>query len=330
MTVPWPMNIMTREAGEHRKLITHPKKIVDRRYISPEGECIEPSKILIPDGEYYVEVKEQGHFHIYARDEWGIYTLYGRRQGVDGNYNDVYNAIRDSVPMPEIPKCSAIAVELIWPGHPDSSVPTAIKDCPHLLEIVALGIAIYDGHIYQENNISYLKSRSILEEIFGVAGCAHLLDMREVDQRNKGQVISNLLHEAKCLGIEGFVLKRYAYDEWWKIKGIAEADVFITGFKVSDSDTYRGMVTAIEIGVYSNDGEKIIDMGNVSGFSDDEKSAMTTAYQLYGTDESNPYIFKVLRVTYQERSSRGKLKHGFFNAWRTDKDETDCTEDQFD
>lgn len=327
MDLQWPMNVLTRSTGDSFKLITHPQKIIGREYLTPDGDCTDTSKIKIPDGTYYVEKKEQGHFHIYARDANGIYTMFGRRLGVDGAFNDVYPKINGHIDLPSIPINTAIAVELVWPGHPDSAIPTAIKDSPHVLRIKGLGIAISHGKDAKEYNFSYEYARKIMIYMIGHKNCVEQHGKYTLDKHNKPLVIKELLGISNHLGIEGWVLKGKGYSDWWKLKGIQEADVFITGFKISESDTYDGQITAVEIGVYENG--RLIHMGRVSGFDDNEKTLMTRAFHYHGTGNANPYLYRVLRITYQEVAAKGKLKHGFFDSWRDDKDHSDCEINQF-
>ena len=141
-----------------------------------------------------------------------------------------------------------------------------------------------------------------------------------------------LLNMAELQHQEGYVLKVMACDGWWKLKGINEADVYVTGFKISDADTRKGMVTAVEVAVVNKE-HYSVNMGNVSGFNLEEMGKMTEAYNKYGLTRNgpnkNPYFGKVLRVIYQEIAGQGKMKHGFFDCWRDDKNQTSCWTTQF-
>jgi len=332
----WPMNKLTKATGSTRKLIVKPVNAVSRAYIGRDARgnpCItgDASKIKVPPGTYYCEDKEQGHFYIYARDYYGNYTMYSRRIGVSGSYTNIYPKLKGKTELPSLPLKTAVAVELVYPGHPDSSVPTGIKECPQNLRAIAHGLAIYMGAVCMDQKILYMNSRKILEKIFGSRNCVRYFKLK-LEKETTVSRVNTLLRSAEHRGIEGFVLKEYAYKNWFKIKRVQEADVFVTGFKISNSQTYDGQVTALLIGVLDRN-KKVIPMGSVSGLNDELKQEISKSIEFrgYNFDEvlGPKFLRKVLRVTYQEVASKGKLKHGFFDGWRDDKDWTECTMDQF-
>ena len=323
--IEWPMDIMTRSTGDSRVLHVKPKNCIDRSHIKPVGlgyEITNENKIKIPNGSYHVEVKAGGHFHVYSRDSLGNYAMHGRRLSVDGHYIDIYHKLEGRTPLPELPFNTAIALELVWPSFPDSSVPTGIKDCPEDLRVKAFGLAIYRGVAYIGSDETYGSARKKLIQMFGIENVIETYGEIFLDRRTKRTSLEGLLTDAKRNLIEGCVLKKFAYKDWWKLKGMHEADVFITGFKISKSDTYYGQVTAVEVGVYDDEGN-VIPMGRVSGFKDYDKIAMT--------EDSASYIHRPIRILYQERASQGLLKHGSFESWREDKTDKDCKyTEQFD
>lgn len=336
--IQWPMNVLTRPAGENRKLQVHPKELVSRsairRDVNGKFKSIPLSEIKLmkeigtdPRSRLtlYVEVKQQGHRHFYCRDFGGRYHMYGRRLNVGGEYPDLISKIENDMTLPDIPRETVIDCELIWPGHPDSEVPTAIKECPEELRMVAFGAPIVLGETYlNEDSLSYKKGRVGLIELIGQEFIIKKGFPIIFTPENASENIIRLLEEADIACIEGWVLKQESYYGWWKLKGISEADVFVTGFKISESETRYGMVTAVVIGVYNEKTKSIINVGSVSGFDEDAMHCMTRAYKKYETAD-NPYYLKVLRVQYQELTNKGNLKHAFFDGWRDDKDWKDCT-----
>ena len=316
--IEWPMDVLTRSTGESRVLRVKPKKCIGRSYLRPEGDSLvvtDENKIKIPNGEYFTENKSAGHFHVYARNSDGYYSMFGRRLGVDGQYIDIYPKLKGRTPLPELPNETAVSLELVWPDFPDSSVPTAIKECPEELRAEAFGLAIYRGESYVDIEEPYRNARKKLIQLFGLENLIPSIGALYLDRRTKKATIEGLLTSAKRHGLEGYVLKNFAYKDWWKLKGLHEADVFITGFKISKSETYYGQVTAVEVGVYDDEGN-VIPMGRVSGFKDFEKTAMT--------NDSHQYMNRTIRVLYQERASQGLLKHGSFESWREDKSAKEC------
>lgn len=332
--IPWPMNLLTRQAGERRVLVNKPKEITPRSNLKIDHDdgmlkIVDPRKIRVHDIVVYPEVKEQGHFHYICRDFGGNYHVYGRRQNVDGNYTDIVDKFSEEF-LPYLPHETVIGGELIWPGHPDSEVPTAIKDHPEELQFKAFCIPINKGK--DLSDCTYIDSCRLLNqylipEMQVVRGSA--IPLRS--EKDVAVVLQNLIVEAKKKKIEGWVLKEAGNSGWWKIKGVKEADVFVTGCKVSKSDTQFGMVTSVTIGCMGPEG--VVDMGAVTGFDLYEKNQMTEAYRTkrrFGNQFEIKYHGRVLRVVYQEIAGKGKLKHGVFDGWRDDKIDIDCPLSQFE
>lgn len=334
--VQWPMNVLTRQAGDTRKLITHPVEITPRVNLKPDSNgkllIVDRTKIKIKNVVLYPEVKEQGHFHFYCRDASGNYSMIGKRPSVTGKYIDILDKFTaQGRQMPPIPEETVIATELIWPDHPDTDVPTGLKECPNQLKVRGLGLAIYKGLNLHEENISYNNGRYLLDKVFPEKWLVEKFEpITFKGEMHSATMIEALLIRAKKYKIEGFVLKEKAYSGWWKLKGCREGDVFITGCKISTSDTQYGMVTAVTIGCMGPDG--VINMGSVTGFTIDDKIRMTQAYRQetrFSNNFEKNYLGRVIRVVYQEIAGKGKLKHGFFDGWRDDKIDRDCGIDQF-
>lgn len=351
----WPMSLLTKPVGEKdRKLIVHPKDSIIRSGIkrndSGKLEIWDESKIKIPYGAYFPEDKEQGHRHIWCKDNEGNFHLYGRRLNVKGTYTDIlvekklWQCREFMDKMPYLKRGSALDLELCWDGHPDSEIPTAIKDHPDQLHPYFFAVLIWDNKmLFGDNSLNYLNGRELLEKVVssnGKKGIDPVQYMTKVYKRilltkeNRTEYLNTLMNKAEEIGKEGFVLKKSSAAGWYKVKGINEADVFVIGFKISNSETLKGQVTGVRIGVVRHnsvkqDDKSLIDMGNVSGFNQEERDAMTSAYNKYGTTSKNPYMHKVLRVMYQEVAGKGKMKHGFRECWREDKSWLSCSYSQF-
>lgn len=335
-TIEWPMNVLTKSTGKRRRLISAPDAGVKRESIQPSGDgfVVKPDGVLLPAGRrYFIETKEQGHFHYFARNIDGEYSMYGKRETVCGNYRDIWPLVEKGLKdkLPGIPPETAFAIELIWPGHQDSKVPTAIKECPEQLEIRALAVAIYKGVLIAGTDMGYTRGRRILKHCFESHQIVELhgaIDIEYGDAERNAKVLSYWLERAKLEEIEGYVLKSAHYSGWYKLKGIRECDAFVIGFKISESDTYYGQVTSLELGMWDEDAQKTIPVGRASGFPDELKNQLTASYKEHGTEVTNPFMFKACRVTYQEIGTRGGIKHGFFDGWREDKSSEDCLLEQ--
>lgn len=330
----WPINLLTIEAGQKRRLLVKPIDITPRENIRPDNSGIlriaDVSKIKQCEKLIYPEVKEAGHFHFYARDAEGSYGVYGKRENVDGYYIDIFDKL-NTMHLPPIPLETVVSMELVWPGHPDCQVPTAIKNFPHKLQMKAFGVPIYKGTDLQgSKSLAYPKARSLLSSIIPPEMLVDMFMPRLLTDKYTTKIIlEDLLKIARKRKIEGMILKEAGYAGWWKLKGIKEGDAFIIDFYVSDSETQYGLVTSVEIGCYATDGS-IKGLGSITGFDIETKKEMTAAYNRYrDCSNENPFMHKVLRVLYQEIAGKGKLKHGFFDGWRDDKTEEECQVEQF-
>lgn len=326
----WPMNILTKPVGEKdRKLIIHPKEAILRKGIrrNQKGELsiIDPKAVKIPDGTYCLERKEQGHRHFLVRGEDNdVAAVYGRRLNVDKTYTNIYPKLKAS-PLAKIwyqlPKNTVLDFELCWPGHPDSEVTTAIKECPEELHPYFFSAPIVEGeNMMGKNSDAWFEGRKQLRKWVGKEYMTKGYKPIYLEGENKAKVLTHLLRYADKMDWEGFVLKELFCDGWWKLKGTNEADVFIIGFKISKAETRMGLATAVKIAVYKK-GE-VFPMGNVSGFKVEVMEDMTA--------HPAKYMNRALRVVYQEIAGKGKMKHGFFDGWRDDKSPSECSYAQFE
>jgi ATP-dependent DNA ligase len=339
----WPMTELTLPSGEKdRKLQIHPKAAVERKGLKRDSEgklrIADPKAIKIkiprqvPAVMIFPEMKEAGHRHFLARDENGEYSCFGRRLNVEKTYTDIYPKLK-GWQHPELPTRTVVDFELVWPGHPDSEVVTAIKECPEELEMRAFSIPIYKGrNLIGTNSLNYIDGRKLLMRVLKYKKyITKRYTPIKLTRDNQIQVLEALLNKAEELDIEGFVLKEMSTLGWYKLKGINEADVFVIGFKISNAETRKGMVTAVRVAVMDGLDEKYV--GNVSGFNIGEMNEMTEAYNKFGDKsegyDANPFMYKTLRIVYQEQAGQGGLKHAFRDCWRDDKAAESCTMDQF-
>jgi len=327
------MSILTKPVGEKdRKLLVHPKPAVDRSAIRKAGAefIIDPSGChLDHNKQYFVEEKAAGHRNLLARDASGKKHCYGRRLNVKKEYADIWEKVK-KMPQPDLPKETVVDFEMVWPGHPDSEVVTAMKECPEELRMRCFAVPILCGKLQILNNsLSYIEGREELVGLVGKENCTKRFTSLYPHNEARFMVddVAFYLEYAKAQNLEGFVLKEKSCAGWWKLKGILEADVFITGFKISTAETRRGMVTAVEVSVMDGDKERYI--GNVSGFNLEEMDNMTRAYNLYKVTPKNHYFKQVIRIQYQEMAGKGGLKHAFRDVFRTDKNWESCSMEQF-
>lgn len=116
-----------------------------------------------------------------------------------------------------------------------------------------------------------------------------------------------ILSWAKKRGYEGFVLKKYNYDGWYKVKVLNTVDCFVTALVPGIR-----AVGSVRVAVFDNG--NVVEIGTVSGFSNDE---------LYALSKND--FGRVLECQCQGVASRGKLRHARFVRWRDDLERIDCT-----
>lgn len=326
----WPMNLLTRASGEEgRKLLVHPKAIVKREAIRLVGKTyvvdLKGLAVRKFPFKFYVEYKEQGHRHFLSRDNDYEIRMHSRRLNVDGEFTDIWPRLdgrvaKDFLP-PTLTRGLVYDGELVWDGHPDSEIPTAIKSFPEKLRFRIFSRPVHNGTAdLLGRSVHYYAQRQWLIEHVGAQRLTkrHGGRWEAHDPADLAMLLSRLLREARRLGVEGFVLKERANDGWWKLKGCDTVDAVVMGLKISDSDTRSGLATSVRIGVY--DKGKLVPLGSACGFDETEMEDMTA--------HPKRYIGRVVSIQYQERTSKGKLKHGFFSQWRVDKNPHECTLEQ--
>lgn len=114
-----------------------------------------------------------------------------------------------------------------------------------------------------------------------------------------------LLSEASLHSYEGWVLKNYNYQEWWKLKKVKTIDLIITGI-VEGEGKYSGMVGSLVC--CTSEGYEV---AAISGMTDEQRAAMSF--------DDSP-IGKVVEVAYQYVGAKGRLRHPRFKCFREQKD----------
>lgn len=186
----------------------------------------------------------------------------------------------------------------------------------------------------------YRKRRQLLEQRIGELAHVEHLDLVEVHYDNFQERLDDILMH----GREGAVLKHLDKQYFpgkrpmWnqiKLKQEMTDDVIITGFAPptrdytgKNKDTwkywegvdpvtenyYRGLIGSITIGKY--DGEKLVDLGTVTGLTDTLRRDMT--------DNQEKYIGTVIKIQAMEKSEYGVYRHANFVGWHPDKNAHEC------
>lgn len=135
-------------------------------------------------------------------------------------------------------------------------------------------------------------------------------------------------------GIEGGILKNKdsvyhpgarKANTWYKVKTERSAEVVVVGFTdANEGKTGRwlGKIGAIRYGAYSAAGE-LVELGQCSGMTDADRD--------YWTDlrEHGGWEGKVIEIKYNDLVGDGTPRHPQYKTERFDKNEHECTMEQF-
>ena len=240
------------------------------------------------------------------------YTFYmspsGRLQGWGRTYR---SDLEISVKRPSIKNCdwwydlqqipirSAVDGELIVLDGNSGDVATALAEDPTRLIFVPFAVPYWNDQLLHHEDVGVGMSIALAN---GLGFVKTYLDEIPLDRES-------LLSGAEELGIEGWVLKRHNYTDWWKLKSTKTIDLEVVGFKDGEGK-YLGLVGALIV-------QAIIDgvpteLASISGMTDDVR---------YDIEDSD--IGRVCEVEYQ-RFGKNRLIHPRFIRWRDDKPVEEC------
>jgi hypothetical protein len=129
--------------------------------------------------------------------------------------------------------------------------------------------------------------------------------------------VAELKRDAAERKLEGYIVKLAHYASWWKIKPNKTIDAVVTGYKISDSDSFAGGLKAIVVSVW--DGANWKEIASVgSGFEAEFRMSC----------DPKSLVGRVCEVSYDSLAGQGKLKFPRFERWREDKSQTECGVDQ--
>lgn len=222
-----------------------------------------------------------------------------------------------------LPYGTVLDGELYAPGVPATSVKTMINEGDSRLRFTPFAMPVFDFRpqtyvrfeiieaMLREQGLSLPKSYS-----------SHHLPLVGRISRQEGTRF--LQEEALRMGMEGFVLKRYHYEGWYKVKPKRTVDAVVMGTTVSTSDTHWGTLRAIQVGVYFEGG--LLQIASVgSGFQQEYRHSLDT------DAKRAALIGRICEVEYDDLAANGKLKFPRFLRWRDDeKTLAECTSDQIE
>jgi ATP-dependent DNA ligase len=136
---------------------------------------------------------------------------------------------------------------------------------------------------------------------------------------------AQLLEDATKFKLEGWVLKESHMEGWYKLKPVKTIDAFVVDVTESDSETYKGYMKAVKLGIYDWNSRHTPthDLGECGiGFNKEFK--LSKSY----SDMRVDLIGRVCEIAFDSFTKDHKLRFPRFIRWRDDKDMTNCTTEQ--
>lgn len=268
-------------------------------------------KPLSASGTYHVERKYDGHRRIVARRQWCEQVAYSRRlTGVPKRYRPA------ECPDLGLPDDTIIDCELYVNGPASDVITHLINGWPVHVRVFAL--LEHQGEAYVFDN--YDTARAMLEDVVQHCRYDRALVTSMEPSEHLGTLIKPSVSEIEALlsdDDEGAVLKRMAYQEWYKYVREDTIDCVVTGYRPGKGGQYSGMVGALILTVYDEDGRPR-EVGAASGMSRAERFEMTE------WAKEGKLNGRVCAVKYKNIAAGGKLRMPVFVRWRDDKNPEDC------
>ncbi len=280
-------------------------------------DLLDPLKISGYGGQSVTvaQVKFDGYYLEVYKEHFGsiITCLKGQKSNnwskLTKNWN--INYLVSDLPNETILRCELHAIDV-----PATSIPTLINEADERLLISPFRIELWNGLI---PTTGFLDEQRLLSER---GFCVPQVKVLHGDPCSLSTLAyDNLIELAEETNIEGWVVKDYPRGGAWKIKPLKTVDAFVSGYEISDSDTYIGGLKSIEISVCGvTPFDKDIVIGNIgSGFEGDYRMSV----------DPETLIGRVGEFKYQDIGAKGKLKFARFIRWRDDeKKASECIIDQ--
>jgi len=204
-----------------------------------------------------------------------------------------------------LPDRTALDGELYVPGLPSSEVMTRVNDGKGFY-FQPFAMPMLGGQATKDWTFEASRLAMATLDFLPPAGYAATTEALGATTE---LAVEALCSKARTYQIEGYVLKRQLWGEWYKVKPTKTADLIVVGWKVGQG-RHEGRLGAL-IGALA-DGTVVADVGG--GFSDAQRDAFTEAFT----------IGKVMEVEYDRVESQGRLRFPRFVQWRDDKPASEC------
>ncbi|MFA6336317.1 MAG: hypothetical protein WCX48_12355 [Bacteroidales bacterium] len=204
----------------------------------------------------------------------------------------------------DLPPYSSVDGELTVPGKPASYIKTAIKENDPALRFTAFAFPWLNNQRRYTDPLEWAFNQCSLYKIPFIP----FIKLDTVQCVDPDVWLARAKPET-----EGWVLKRYHYSKWYKLKRIHTMDLVVTGFTVGKGK-YKDTLGAMICSAYDQKNE-LKEICQCSGMTDEERFHF-----------SQNDVGRVCEVQFQEVSSLGRLRHPIFVRWRDDeKSPQECT-----
>lgn len=263
----------------------------------------------------YISPKMDGHMcHVYVDERGNVRCM--SKNGKDMT-EKVMNVKHIKDELHRLPYSSELFTELHHPEVLATSVPTMLIEGDKRCRMSVFAAPVLDGYDLHDTSFNVVMDAVAKFDIETVP----FVKCPAPGRLNK-TMVEMLLMSAEASNLEGYVLKLSHMDEWYKLKPVKTIDAVVFDVTESDSETYRGHMKAVRLGVYDSDCS-IHDLGECGGgFTKEFKLSMTYIEAL------DKLVGQVCEVAYQSITKHKKLQFPRFVRWRSDKDKSQCTTEQ--
>ena len=258
----------------------------------------------------YIQRKMDGHMYHIIKDQDGWVTCV-TKNGKDKT-EKILAVKHISLQLSRLPTLTHLMVELHCPGELATTVAHMMAHGDQHLKIAVFAAPTLAGHDMRNLDLRFVQEQV---EKYGLTFVPVTLLPHDFTRQQ-------LLDEAIKYKQEGWVLKKSHMEGWYKLKPVKTIDAVVMDITESDSDTYKGHMKAVKLGLYKSD-RTVHDLGECGGgFSKEFKLSLSY------TDMAVTLLGRVCEVAYQSVTAHKKLQFPRFIRWRTDKDAVQCTMEQ--
>jgi hypothetical protein len=206
-----------------------------------------------------------------------------------------------------------------------SDVATALRDSKIPIQIVPFAVPYYKNRPQKLAGLDWAEAILYqhglkmadwynIPQLIDTFGLKIHLSVEEVREQ--------LLKFATQLGYEGWVLKEYQYNGWYKVKHAKTVDCIIVGVNPGKGK-FKDMVGSLKVALLLKNNARV-EVASVSGMTDTQRRTLTQMW------EKRSLLSRVVEVKYQELGSQKRLRHPRFSRMRPDKPLKECTYDQLE